>query len=178
VVHHFWKGFIPRKLISHLIEVRGFQVELFEDGIYYIKGDIFPIQLIITSKLSKKENFWLRNLTDDLPDYAAVEELAKEYHEHRKNTLYRSVMNVIVKANEELFREESDMCEAIIDLFRDEYDKGVEEAKQLGISEGIQQGAIQQLAELVRDGLLTLEQAVLRAGLSEEEFNKILRGGV
>lgn len=25
------------------------------------------------------------------------------------------------------------MCEAIIDLFRDEYDKGVEEARQLGV---------------------------------------------
>lgn len=131
----------PRKLIGHLTEVRGFSVELFEAGIYYIKGDIFPIQVIVTSRLSKAENFWLRNLTDDLPDRAAVEELAREYHEHRKNTLYRSVMNVIVKANEELFEEESDVCEAIIDLFRDEYDKGVEEAKQQGVQQGILEAA-------------------------------------
>lgn len=126
------KGY-PRKLIQHLKEVRGFEVELFEEGIYYIKGDILAMQLIVTSQLSKEENFWLKNLTDDLSDRDAVEELAKEYHEHRKNTLYRSVMDVIVRANEELFKEESDVCEAIIDLFRDEYDKGVEEARQLGV---------------------------------------------
>lgn len=126
------KGY-PRNLIQHLTETRGFKIELFQAGIYYIMGDIFPIQLIVTSRLSKEENFWLQNLTDELPDKAAVEELARVYQDKRKNTLYRSVMNVIIKANEELFKEESDVCEAIIDLFRDEYDKGIEEAKQQGI---------------------------------------------
>lgn len=167
------KGY-PQKLIQHLTEVRGYEVEQYEEGIYYIKGDIFPIQVIVTSRLSKEENFWLRNLTDDLPDRAAVEELAKEYHEHRKNTLYRSVMNVIVKANEELFEEESNMCEAIIDLFRDEYDKGVEEAKQLGVQQGIrqgvEQGAIHQLITLVRKGLLPIEDAAKELNVSVEEF--------
>lgn len=170
------KGY-PRKLIEHLTEVRGFEVELFEAGIYYIKGDIFPMQLIVTSRLTKEENFWLKNLTDDLTDREAVEELAREYHEYRKNTLYRSVMNVIIKANEELFKEESDVCEAIIDLFRDEYDKGVEDAKQLGVQMGVQQGALQQLISLVRDGLLSIEVAVQRSGLSEEEFQKAMEIG-
>jgi len=164
------KGY-PRKLIQHLTEVRGFEVELFEAGIYYIKGDVFPIQLIVTSRLSKEENFWLKNLTDDLPDRAAVEELAKEYHEYRKNTLYRSVMNVIIRANEELFKEESDVCEAIIDLFRDEYDKGVEDAKQQGMQQGIQQNLI----ALVRKGLLTVEDASRELKVSVEEFEKKLK---
>ncbi len=162
------KGY-PRKLVQHLTQVRGFEVELFEEGIYYIKGDVFPMQILVLSRLSKEENFWLKNLTDDLSDRGVIEELAKEYHEYRNNTLYRSVMNVIIKANEELFKEECDVCEAIIDLFRDEYDKGVEDAKQLGV----QQGALQQLISLVRDGLLTLEVAIQRSGLSEEEFKKL-----
>lgn len=140
------KGY-PRNLIQHLTEVRGFEVELFESGIYYIKGDIFTMQLIVTSQLLKEENFWLKNLTDNLPDRDAVEELAKEYHEHRKNTLYRSVMDVIVRANEELFKEESDMCDAIIDLFRDEYDKGVEEARQMGVQQGIDSFVLEYLED-------------------------------
>jgi len=82
----------------------------------------------------------LQNLTDELPDRAAVEELARVYQDKRKNTLYRSVMNVIIKANEELFKEESDVCEAIIDLFRDEHDKGVADAKELGVQQGIEMG--------------------------------------
>ncbi|MBQ9140665.1 MAG: 3-isopropylmalate dehydrogenase [Lachnospiraceae bacterium] len=163
------KGY-PRKLIQHLTEVRGFGIELFEAGIYYIKGDIFPIQLIVTSKLSKENNFWLKNLTDDLPNRDAVEELAREYHEYQKNTLYRSVMNVIIKANEELFKEESDVCEAIIDLFRDEYDKGVEDAKQLGVQQGIEQGIEQNLCSLVKKGLITVEKAAAELNLSVEEF--------
>jgi len=126
------KGY-PRKLAEHLEEVRGFTVETYEPGIYYIKGDVFPIQLIVTSRLSKEQNFWLKNLTDDLGNREAVEELARAYYEHRKNTLYRSVMNVIIKANEELFKEDTGVCEAIIDLFRDEYDKGIEQERQKAI---------------------------------------------
>ena len=87
------------------------------------------------------------------------------YQDKRKNTLYRSVMNVIIKANEELFKEESDVCEAIIDLFRDEYDKGIEEAKQQGIEffvlEYLEDGfsAEQITKKLVRRFSMTEEQA-------------------
>lgn len=99
--------------------------------------------------------------------------MRRGYHNNRENTLYRSVMNVVIKANEELFREASGMCEAIVDLFRDEYDKGIEDAKQLGV----QQGMLQQLVSLVKDGILTLEMAVQRSGMSEEEFKKALKIG-
>ena len=105
-------------------------------------------------------------MTDDLSDADAVKELAKEYQGHRENTLYRSVMNVIIKANEELFKEESGVCEAIIDLFRDEYDKGVEDAKQLG--------ALQQIILLVRKGLLSIEDAAGELNMSVEEFGRLL----
>ncbi len=167
------KGY-PRKLVQHLTEVRGFILEEFDRGIYYITGDVFPIQLIVTSRLLKENNFWLKNLTDDLQEAETVKELAKEYQGHRENVLYRSVMNVIIKANEELFKEESDVCEAIIDLFRDEYDKGVEDAKKLGVQQGILQGALQQVISLVNKGLLSKEDAAGELNMSVEEFDKLL----
>jgi len=164
------KGY-PRKLIQHLTEVRGFTVEQFEPGIYYIIGDIFPIQLIITSRLSKEHNFWLKNLTDDLTDTEAVRELAREYQNKQRNILYRSVMNVIIKANEELFKEECGVCEAIIDLFRDEYDEGIAKAKEEGIQQGIQENIIL----LFLKGLLSKENAAEELGVSVEEFEKIVK---
>lgn len=53
----------PKKLIKHLKE-SGYQIEEFEPGIFYIKGGMIPIQLIITSELSEEENLWLRNLSN------------------------------------------------------------------------------------------------------------------
>ena len=35
------------------------QIECVESGIYYITGDAFPIQLLITKELDKEENRWL-----------------------------------------------------------------------------------------------------------------------
>ena len=161
------KGY-PRKLAEHLESVRGFTVEAYEPGIYYIKGDVFPIQLIVTSRLSKEQNFWLKNLTDDLESREAVEELARVYHEHRENTLYRSVMNVIIKANEELFKEETGVCEAIIDLFRDEYDKGIAEAKQAGMTRGIEQERRNAILKMLKKNYDKAE--ILELGYTEVEY--------
>lgn len=62
------------------------------------------------------------------------------------------MMDVIIRANEGLFKEESDMCEAIIDLFRDEYDKGVEEAMTQGVQQGVLQGIDSFVLEYLEDG--------------------------
>ena len=54
----------PRKLMQHLKTVRGYQLTPQGNGIWYIEGGIFPMQLIVTSQLTIKENFWLKNLTN------------------------------------------------------------------------------------------------------------------
>ncbi|MGN8630203.1 hypothetical protein ACTNEW_01170 [Blautia sp. HCP3S3_G3] len=57
-------GRYPVKLIRHLRMERGYQIEKADEGIYYVKGDFFPIQILVTRLLSKKENLWLRSLTN------------------------------------------------------------------------------------------------------------------
>ena len=52
----------PKKLIKHLTEERKYQVEEREAGIYRVSGDIMPIQLIESKKLSRAWNLWLRDL--------------------------------------------------------------------------------------------------------------------
>ena len=113
----------PRKLMKQLRE-KGFQIRKAEKGIYYIKGGMFPAQIIVTKLISKEENFWLRNLTNKLE---SKEEVYRQYQKHSDNNLYKSVMDIIVKANGELFKEGNEMCQALFDLYRNELMEMVEE---------------------------------------------------
>ena len=145
----------PAKLIRHLREKRGYTIEKQEDGIYYIKGDYFPIQIIVTSKLSETENLWLKNLTDNMKDVGSAEKLIDDYGKHRENHLYEAVMNIIVRANKEKFQEVRGMCDALKELMKDE----LEEAKREAKKEGIQQG-IKILIESCKEFALSYEQTI------------------
>ncbi len=144
----------PRKLFAHLRERKTLLVKKQESGIYYVSGEIFPIQIIVTSELSQEDNFWLHNLTNDIKEKNVINGIVAEYQKHRRNNLYRSVMNVIIRANEEKFEEEKNMCEAIIDLFRDEWDEGMRKAKEEAIQQGRQEGLLEGRLEGQLEGLL------------------------
>ena len=50
ICNHF-----PRKMVQHLKEFRGLNIIHVEAGIYYITGDAFPIQLLVTKELDSKK---------------------------------------------------------------------------------------------------------------------------
>lgn len=105
--------------MKHLRKGRGFQI-CGEEGIYRIDGDFFPMQLLITSELSEEENFWLRYLTNDLKTVEDADKILSKYEGHQKEKNHKSVMNAIVHANKELFKEATKMCEALLELMEDE----------------------------------------------------------
>ena len=154
----------PRKLIKHLEDDLKYEIVKEDKGIYYIAGSIFPIQLILTSELSRETNFWLRKLTNNLKEENDVVELATEYEKNRNNALYKSMMDVIVRANKGLFEEvkEKDMCDAIRELFQDEIEEAQKKAK------------FETIFELVRDGLLNVADAAKRLQISEAEVEAML----
>ena len=115
----------PRKFLSHLETSRGYSLCRQEPGIHYIKGDKIPLQLISTAELSEEENLWLKSLTDNLTEKSEARRLVSRYQKHKNNVLYESVMDIIVRANNELFQEEKHMCNALRELWHDE----LEEAK-------------------------------------------------
>lgn len=90
----------PRKLFLYLELNCGYQIQKIEDGIYYIIGDRFPIQIVCLNQLSENENLWLKCLTSRLDRVETAEHLLKEYKNHINNRLYQSVMNMIVRTNE------------------------------------------------------------------------------
>jgi hypothetical protein len=98
----------PRKLLSHLKEVRGYQVEEKSPGIYIVKGDIFAIQIIDSGELSTKENLWLKGLGEPLE--AETARVILEESERRKKTPEMGAyLNAIFRANPRIFLEVAKM---------------------------------------------------------------------
>ncbi|MCM1303468.1 MAG: 3-isopropylmalate dehydrogenase [Lachnospiraceae bacterium] len=148
VSHHH-----PYKLIRYLEEERHLCVERQEAGVYYIKGDIFPMQLIVTSRLSPEKNLWLSSLTDNLQQGEHMERLVQEYGKHSDDTLYRSAMDLIVRANRERFEEGKEMCEALMELFEDDIEAARREGRQEGRQEGRKEGLLEGILAMIADNL-------------------------
>ena len=120
----------PRELIRHLKEVRHYTIDNPEEGIYYVIGDILPIQIIVTKELTEAENLWLKSLTNELEQNETAEKLLEEYSKNQANALYRSVMELIVRANKQKFEEVKGMCDALRELMKDEIDAEVKRQVQ------------------------------------------------
>lgn len=132
----------PRELIKHLEIERQFTLENYEDGIYYICGSILPVQLIIVPRLSEENNLWLHALTNELKTNSDVEKLIYAYKGHENENLYQSVMDIIVRSNIELFQEDGEMCDALMEIMKDKLD----EREKKGFSNGSEA----QLLSLIR----------------------------
>ena len=96
-----------------------------KSGIYYVTGDKIPIQIIVTKELTEAENLWLKSRTNELEQNETAEKLLEEYSKNQANALYRSVMELIVRANKQKFEEVKGMCDALRELMKDEIDAEV-----------------------------------------------------
>lgn len=166
----------PEKLLKHLRQERQLDIMKVEEGIYYIEGAYFPIQLLLTSELSKESNFWLRNLTNRLKERGEVNELVTEYEKNRQNELYRAMMNIIIRANEKMFEEVKgeDMCEALRELFRDEIEEATEKVRAEVTKEVTKEVTRATLLGLLRDGLLSVTDVAVRLKITEAEVEELL----
>ena len=117
----------PRDLFRYLNKSQNMILEQQEKGIYYLEGAQFPMQFLVTSELPEETNLWLRSLTNRLSECSSAEKLIREYEKHQKDTIYSSVMEIIVQANVEKFSEVRQMCNALRELMKDEFEKTREE---------------------------------------------------
>ena len=167
------------------------QIELEAERIYYVSGPKIPIQVIVTQQLSKEKNLWLRSLTDRIKDKEDMKRLLNEYREKQKNPLYESVMQMIVRANEEKFKEADCMCEALNRIIQDQieekirkslqagYDEGYGIGMQDGIKDGMQQG-MQQGEHSINSLILCLAELgrtsdIIRSASDPEYQKKLLK---
>ena len=162
----------PRELIRHLKEVRHYTIDNPEEGIYYVIGDILPIQILVTNRLSPEKNLWLYSLTDTLEDMSVTRRLLEDYKKNKEDQLYQAVMEIIVKANENQLKEgKRDMCNALLELMKDELDEkreeGIKEGESLGVNRINQ--LILKLSELNRT------DDILKAAADREYQKKLLK---
>ena len=158
----------PRKLIKHLKSVRGYDLVSKGKGIWYIEGGMFPMQLIVTSKLSEEDNFWLKNLTNDLKRKEEANKLFEEYGKHSDSSLYKSVMDLVVRANKEVFEEASgNMCDALYELMKDKFDEIALEKREEGsnaklielITKKLAKGkSVEQIADELEETVETIQE--------------------
>ena len=71
------------------------------------------------------------------------------------------------------------MCKVMEDLRNESYAEGREEGREEGRAEGLKEGRVEgtfaALAGLVRDGLLSIQEASQRVNMTEQEFEAALQ---
>ena len=95
-------------------------------------------------------------MTNDLTKEDA-EELIQRYEGHEHNNWYQSIMNVVVRANEKGFKEMKQMCDALLELMKDE----LEEMKAQGLSQGKQEQLLMQIEKKLLKGKTNIIKSVI-----------------
>ena len=140
----------PTALIEHLKANYGILLREEFEGIYYMEGLMFPVQVLLTDQLSKEDYIWLSRLRKDLEIKSDIEPLALAYKGKDKDPLYQAVMDLIIRANQEQYEEGKKMCEALRELFADELEEREERGMEKGLEKGMERGAIVKLISQIR----------------------------
>lgn len=161
----------PDKMLRHLEETRKICVEKQGQGIYYLKGDAIPIQLLIVPQLSDKENYWIQNLRTDLKAGGEIRNLMENYEKNRKSKDHEAVMDLITRANREQMEEEKKMCDALKELFAEE----LKEADEKGVEKGMAKGMelAKRIFALNAQGLAA-EEIAQKCGVTKEQVEELI----
>ena len=122
--------------------------------------------------MSPERNLWLYSLTDTLEDMSVTRQILEDYKKNKKNQLYQAVIEIIVKANENRLKEgKRDMCNALLELMKDELDEKREEGIREGESLG--ENRINQL--ILKLSELNRTDEILKAAADREYQKKLLK---
>jgi len=151
----------PRELIKTLENERGLRVNDLGNGIYYVNGEVVPIQILESKRLSPDSNLFLRNLRSNLSadDMLKTLRLYNAYKPIDDRMVY---LDRLIKANIDVFKEVKQMG-ALKELFMQTAEESgwLEQDRVLYRTQGITQGRIQGIEEVAK--------AMLTRGYSAEE---------
>lgn len=133
-----------RPLQWHPANYAGLQIELaeekeflnFEDE-HQLGTKPMAIDILI---IKNEQGHKMKGLTNRIKDLDLTTALAEDYQKHRKNTLYQSVMDIIIRANQHQFEEARKMCEAVREWIREEYADEIHEERKNSFNDGFNNG--------------------------------------
>ncbi|GMO44023.1 MAG: hypothetical protein Pg6C_05930 [Treponemataceae bacterium] len=140
----------PAKLMEYLRKTPGRRIEKSAEGMYYVYGEQFPIQIIETKRLPERENLWLASLRDDLTAQGAEKVLAEGGK--RREAGIAAYLYALMTARPKTFREVWNMTKRQKE-FEQFLTQVAEESGQLKKwrQEGIVQGVHQTKLETARN---------------------------
>ena len=152
----------PRKLIEHLKDVKNYRVDEKEKGIYYVYGDLIPIQILITRKLSAEENLWLKSLTNKLNETAAAEKLIENYMEHKESSLHQSMIETIMRANQKLFQEVNGMSDIFMEIVQEKFDRKLKEEVDKAVESAVEEATEKAVKEKLTERISLIRKKCAR----------------
>jgi hypothetical protein len=105
----------PRNLTGYLKTVRRFDIEESGPGIYTVRGDAIPIQIIEGRRLPAEENAWLRDLDHGL-DPAELIRISTKIDRLGKAANIGAYTEALFRANSAALREVLTMSDAAVTL--------------------------------------------------------------
>ena len=116
-------------------------------GVYYVSGEkiLFPTQLVVSSRLNPNEHQWLMALTSRMNETAGERLVlsARDLTEKDDKLNADSILQLAMAENKALFdrlKEGTDMCEALKELMRPEFEAAKAEAEREGLAKGLEKG--------------------------------------
>ena len=169
ICNHF-----PRRMVQHLKEFRGLNISHVEAGIYYITGDAFPMQLLVTKELDPKENLWLQSLRNNMSEPEEIETLLREYETKKSSKLYQAAMEVITRANWDAVKEVKEtMCEALRELMAEEFQEQ-EELVTKRVTEQVTEQVTEEFIRTLSKSITDVDKLAELLKLPVEQINKVL----
>jgi hypothetical protein len=98
----------PREVFKYIKRCYGFQIRQQSAGIYYVEGGGIPMQVLVTAKLPRDENMWLRGLGGNLNE-AELEKVLVEADRLKGKMAMDPYLHVVVETNPDAFRRLMEM---------------------------------------------------------------------
>ena len=139
----------PREMIG-LLKSLGAEVIKRHDGVYEIRrAGFFPTQLIVTGELKPESHSTLRVLSNRVTraDVEVFLMTTKDMRSPGEIARLDAILQVSASANkdifDEIYREGSDMCQALKDIMKEDFKKAEERGEKRGEKRGETRGANQ-----------------------------------